>query len=137
MPDSFKFSHIGWAVSSIEKSIPIFSVLGYSPDGSVCKDTKRGVNLLLLKNEEGNIIELVEPVDISSPVTNILNKMGPTPYHICLSCSQKDFEDNKKLLLNNRFIELHKTEEAPALRGDKVSFFYSSVIGLIEIQLHE
>ena len=116
MPDSFKFSHIGWAVSSIEKSIPIFSVLGYSADGSVCKYTKRGVNLLLLKNEEGNIIELVEPVDISSPVTNILNKMGPTPYHICMSCSQKDYTENKKLLLNNKFIELYEIEEAPVLQ---------------------
>ena len=133
----FKFSHIGWAVLSIEKSIPIFSILGYSPDGSVCNDTKRRVNLLLLKNNEGNIIELVEPVDSSSPVTNILNKMGPTPYHICMSCSQKDYAENKKLLLNNKFIELHEIEEAPALQQDKVSFFYSSIIGLIEIQLHE
>jgi methylmalonyl-CoA/ethylmalonyl-CoA epimerase len=135
--DDFKFSHIGWAVLSIEKSIPIFSVLGYFPDGSVCNDIKRGVNLLLLRNGEGNTIELVEPVDDSSPVTNILNKTGPAPYHICLSCSQIVFEENKKNLLKNKFIELHKMDEAPALDGAKVAFFYSNTVGLIEIQLHE
>lgn len=28
-----RFSHIGWAVSSIEKSVPIFSALGFVPHG--------------------------------------------------------------------------------------------------------
>jgi len=130
-----RFSHIGWAVSSIEKSVSIFSVLGFVPHGSACKDVKRGVRILLLKNVEGNKIELVEPLDNNSPVSNLLKKTGPSPYHICLSCSQKDYIDFKKLFIDNKFIEIHKIEEAPALGGDEVAFFYSNIIGLIEIQL--
>jgi len=70
--NKFKFSHIGWAVSSIEKSVPIFSALGFVPHGRECKDVKRGAGILLLKNLEVNKIELVEPLDHNSLVSDLL-----------------------------------------------------------------
>lgn len=133
---NFKLSHIGWAVHSIDKAARSFEFLGFNPCNDICDDMFRGVRILLMKDSYGNVIELVEPAKDGSPVSNILQKTGPVPYHVCFSVSVQDYESFAKKMLAEGFVELRKPEEAPALGGSDVAFLYSRNIGLIEVVLN-
>lgn len=130
-----RFSHIGWAVHSIDKAARSFELLGFSPCNGICEDTFRGVRILLMKDSFGNAIELVEPAKDGSPVSNLLQKTGPAPYHVCFSASVRDYVSFAKKMQAEGFVELHKPEKAPALGGSDVAFLYSRDIGLVEVVL--
>lgn len=85
--------HIGWAVNSIEDAMEKFTFLGYTAKENVCIDRTRKVKLALLNDAEGYVIELVAPVAEDSPVSDLLQKVGPTPYHICLTVNKNDWEE--------------------------------------------
>jgi len=130
-----KFTHIGWAVNSIVEASNAFEVLGYFPVGEICRDEQRNVNLLLLKDSTDAVIELVAPAAENSPVSEILAKVGPTPYHICCSICKTEWEECKQELKKSGFMILHKPLEAPLLDNKEVVFLYSKHIGLIELVL--
>ena len=135
--DNLKQTHLGWAVNSLKNAIRTFLPSGYIPIGDVCIDNARKVELILLADSGDNIIELVAPIDDSSPVSDILKRNGPTPYHVCFSIDvEKSFEDCKKDFEKNGFIVLHEPAPAPLLEGKDVVFLYSQHIGLIELVLN-
>lgn len=127
-------SHIGYAVASIERSLQSFALLGFKPHGNICDDTARKVKLQLLIDSHGNTIELVTPIENNSPVSQLLNQYGPTPYHLCFSIMANDWEDYYKELKNNKFILINPPRNAPLLSKD-VAFVYSRELGLIEFVL--
>lgn len=133
----FNKVHTGWAVNSIEKASASFTVLGYKALGSICEDKIRNVCLLLISNQQSDVIELVEPLSCDSPVSDILKRNGPTPYHVCFSIDvEKSFDDCKKDFEKNGFIVLQEPAPAPLLEGKDVVFLYSQHIGLIELVLN-
>ena len=72
-----------------------------------------------------------------SPVSDILKRNGPTPYHVCFSIDvEKSFDDCKKDFEKNGFIVLQEPAPAPLLEGKDVVFLYSQHIGLIELVLN-
>lgn len=134
---NLKQTHLGWAVNSLKNAIRTFLPLGYIPIGDVCIDNARKVELILLADSGDNIIELVAPIDDSSPVSDILKRNGPTPYHVCFSIDvEKSFDDCKKDFEKNGFIVLQEPAPAPLLEGKDVVFLYSQHIGLIELVLN-
>ena len=130
-------SHIGWAVNSIEDAIEKFTFLGYTVQRNICIDHIRKVKLALLNDVEGHVIELVAPIAEDSPVSDLLQKVGPTPYHICFTVNKSDWEIYKKTLKANGFVILHKPSPAPLFDGKKVVFLYSKDIGLVELVLDD
>ena len=126
-------SHIGWAVPSIDSALPSFGLLGFFARGQVYADTERKVSLLILKDSKGNTIELVEPLGVDSPVTNLLAKNGAMTYHVCFSTKRDSWDEYKKELQKEGFVPLSSPSAAPALGGYDVVFLYSKKIGLIEI----
>ena len=77
-------------------------------------------------------IELVAPASPDSPVTKLLKREGPTPYHICYETTDIDTTilEFKKI----GFLPLQKDAEiAPAIPGGKVIFLTSLSAGLIEL----
>lgn len=89
-----KVHHIGIVVKDIEKSCRLYQHLGYAKLSSVIEDDIQHNKLLFLKNGD-LLIELIEPIDSSSPVYNPRN-LGY--HHICYEVEDLDkavsiFED--------------------------------------------
>ena len=126
-----KIHHIGYAVQDIKKASNIFLSLGFQASSEECLDECRKVNILFMKNE-GTTIELVAPASPDSPVTKLLKREGPTPYHICYETA--DINATILELKKRGFIQLHQNVEiAPAIPGGKVIFLTSLSTGLVEL----
>ena len=122
-----KYHHIGIAVFNIEETAPFYIMQGYSKSQTVY-DPIQNVNicfLFYLNNGGGQMpmIELIEPIDETSPVYKILQKSGVTPYHICYEV--ENISDTITELKREKFIPLSKPVEAVAMSNKKVCFLFN------------
>ena len=127
-----KVDHIGYAVKNINNAQKAMEVLGYRFD-EIIADTDRGI-YFSFGTKDTLCIELVAPIDIkagNSPVSNLLSKAGPTPYHICYHSD--DMEADVNFLEDNGFRVIIPAAPAIAFGGKQVVFMYSVDAGLIEI----
>ena len=125
-----RIHHIGYAVSSIEKSIQKFEVLGYTAIGKVVDDVSRKVRIVFLENS-GVHVELIEPTSNDSPVKSLIEKNGPGTYHICYET--KGLEETANKLSKQGFKPITSISAAPAIDDRRVLFMYSRECGLIEL----
>ena len=125
-----RIHHIGYAVSSIEKSIQKFEVLGYTAMGEVVDDVSRKVRIVFLENS-GVHVELIEPTSNDSPVKSLIEKNGPGTYHICYET--KGLEETANKLSKQGFKLITSISAAPAIDDRRVLFMYSRECGLIEL----
>jgi methylmalonyl-CoA/ethylmalonyl-CoA epimerase len=125
-----KFHHIGHATVNIKRSICIFEQMGFVAD-KVIHDENQNVNICFVRKEGHPDIELVEPANDTSPVQNILNKVGTGPYHFCYTT--EDIMQEIEKLKQNRFIIVVKPVKASAFNSKRISFCYNKDFGLIEI----
>ena len=130
MLDSFKFHHIGVAVKSIADTAAVYEAGGYKKS-SVTFDPIQNVNICWLQKEGMPMVELLEPVDETSPVNKTLEKMGVTPYHTCYIVD--NLEDAAAQLRKQRYAMVSKPAEAVAIQGSRVAFFFNKNVGLIEL----
>ncbi len=126
--------HIGYAVKSIDKSLPFFSQLGFEISnwgGGLTVDVCSKVNILFIQKGE-YVIELISPISENSPVDKILEKNGVTPYHICYEVDNLD--ETCRSLRQAGYLFVQKPAPAPAI-GDTavVAFLYHPSVGLIEL----
>jgi methylmalonyl-CoA/ethylmalonyl-CoA epimerase len=130
------FEHIGWAVNSIGEAEGAFRALGFERCGGETDDAARNVKVLLLKNNDGLVVELVAPMGgDKSPVSNFLAKNGPAPYHCCFAVDRGDMGETLDRLKQAGFKVLIKPTPAPALGGGEVVFLYSKHVGIVELAL--
>jgi methylmalonyl-CoA/ethylmalonyl-CoA epimerase len=124
------FHHVGIAVHSIEETAKWYVGMGYRLTETI-EDPVQNVRIAFLKREDSPLLELVQPVYNSSPVFNILKKVGVSAYHFCYETSdlQKTIED----LENQDFKILVEPVEAIAFNRRKISFLYHLDNGLIEL----
>jgi len=144
MPTSLepRLLHIGWAVHSIDKAEKILCALGFSVSESKLFDSSRDINISFMQNANGLEIELIEPKGQNSPISNLLKKNGPTPYHLCFRTDEDEWDDYKDKLVKLGFVEIKKLSPAPALsvkdKADtQVAFLYHKEIGIIEFALNK
>ena len=78
-----KIEHIGVAVRNIEKSIPLFRDLLGIPLEKVYESDVIKTKIAFFP-VDGCTIELIEPMDPSSPVAKFIQKRGEGIHHICL-----------------------------------------------------
>lgn len=125
--------HIAYAVSDVSAAARSFAALGFEPEGSVCVDQKRGVEIQFLLNAGGTRIELVAPAREDSPVSEMLRKGHGTgsPYHICYEV--ESIADAQQGLARAGFVPTSDMAPAPAISGRNVSFAFSRAVGLIEL----
>ncbi len=126
----FTFHHIGVASPSIEKTSKLYIDAGYSMS-EVVYDPIQNVRIAFLEKENMPVIELLEPVDDSSPVSKTINKSGVTPYHCCYEVN--DITDAVNRLKKMKYIPLSLPVEAIALSNKKICFLYNKDVGLIEL----
>jgi len=124
------FHHIGIAVESIEKTAAHFIEAGYKMT-NVIFDPKQIVHISFLEKSGSPLLELVEAIDETSPVRNILRKVGVSAYHFCYEVENLD--DSMAQLRKKKFVLLVKPVEAIAFGGRRICFLYHKETGLIEL----
>ena len=127
---NMEFHHIGIAVKDISKTAEIY-VKGGFMRSEVTFDPIQNVNICWLTKEGMPTIELLAPVDETSPINKILEKNGVTPYHICYTVPNIVVAvlDLKKL----KYVVVSNPVKAPAINNSKVAFLFNKNIGLIEL----
>lgn len=103
---------------------------GYAKS-SVTFDPVQNVNICWLSKEGMPLIELLEPVDNSSPICRTLEKNGVTPYHICYIVS--DIDSAVSDLREMKYVIVSKAEKAVAIQNSRVCFLFHRDAGLIEL----
>lgn len=126
-----KIHHIGYAVSSIEKSMPVFEFLGWKPRGGITDDVSRKVRIAFVE-KDGQLLEFVAPLGADSPVHQALkqNKGVPTPYHICYEVASLDAA--RAELKQKGFMPFIPAAPAPAIDNRRVEWFFALNLGIIE-----
>ena len=130
MLKSMKFHHIGVAVKDISATAAVYVTGGYKQSDTIF-DPIQNVNICWLTKENMPVVELLEPVDETSPVNKILEKNGVTPYHTCYIVDE--IELAMKELRKLKYTVVSKPAEAVAIHGCKVCFLFNKNVGLIEL----
>lgn len=125
-----EFHHLGYAVKSIEKSLEVFEILGFSREGSPEIDERRKVRIQFIR-KDGISFELIEPAGEGSPVEKILQERGSTPYHFCMAA--ENIEEIIEILKGKRFVLIEKPGPAKAIEDRRVTFLYHNEIGILEL----
>jgi methylmalonyl-CoA/ethylmalonyl-CoA epimerase len=126
-----RFHHVGIAVQNINEAIQAYEVLGYSKSSAVIIDPIQKVQLCFLDKDESPTLELVAAISSESPVTNILARSGPTPYHNCFEVD--DLTESVSSLKQLGYRRLSAIVPAIAFGNRKVCFLYHKEVGLIEL----
>ena len=124
-----KIDHIGYAVKNIDKAKKQMEALGFVFEGTI-SDTDRNIYLAFGEMCDYRV-ELVAPISDGTPVDAFLEKIGPTPYHICYKSNE--IEADIERLQQKRFKVTIPLAPAVAFGGKRVVFLYSLSVGLIEI----
>lgn len=128
--ENIHFHHFGIACRDIEKTAAAYCAIGYIK-GETVFDPLQNINISFLSHESMPIVELLSPVDENSPVVQILEKNGVTPYHTCYEVDNIDaaVKSFKRL----RYLVVSKPKTACAIDGRRVAFLYNADMGLIEL----
>lgn len=130
MLENLKFHHIGMAVSDIDATSRHYMDAGYVRTDIVF-DPVQNVKICFLSKAEMPLLELIAPVDETSPVCNILNKSGVGPYHCCYEVDE--MQQAICELKKKKFIPLSRPVTACALDNRKICFLFNKDVGLIEL----
>lgn len=130
MLENATFHHIGTAVTSIEKTKQFYISMGYVVSDVVIEPVQK-VYVAYARKNGFPTIEMLEPLDETSPVKGILKKNGNTPYHICYAV------DNLQTAINEMrkegFRPLGKPVPGHGLDDALMVFLYNINYGLIQI----
>ncbi len=122
--------HVGYLTKDLEKAEKEFLALGYTIEQAVKLDELRKINISFLIN--GNYrVELIEPVDDTSPMYPLLKKYKNTPYHFCYEVDNLDSSVTD--LSNKGYTVMQAPLEAPCIEGRRVAFLMNSNLGIIEL----
>lgn len=118
--DGARFEHAGVAVKSIINEVE---------EAEITVDIVHKVKVAFIYID--NIkVELVEPINENSPVTNILKK-GQSLYHMCFTVP--DLEQAVKAARGNGFHCISRTAPGKAYDDARVTWVFSKVYGLFEL----
>lgn len=130
MLENAKFHHIGMAVTSIDKTKPLLLAMGYCVSDTVIEPVQK-VYVAYARKEGFPTIELLEPLDDTSPVKGILKKNGNTPYHVCYAV--ENIQDTIKEMRKEGFRPLGRPVPGHGLNDALMVFLYNMHFGLIQI----
>jgi methylmalonyl-CoA/ethylmalonyl-CoA epimerase len=125
-----RIHHIGYLVKKIEAAKIEFEKLGFALSGSVVLDKARAAKICFLEGN-GCRVELISPVDESSPVYGLMAKRKNSPYHICYET--ENLENDIASLCDNGFMVFQAPEPAPAIGCRQVAFLTNPEIGMVEL----
>ena len=128
-----KIHHIGYLVDNIDAAATTFENLGFSLVGKIEEDTTREIYIQFLDND-GFVVELIQPVSKKSPYYGLCKKYRNSPYHICYATD--NLSEEIEIMVNSESgnILLQPPKPAPAMPGHPyVAFLMNEHIGMIEL----
>lgn len=130
MLENATFHHIGTAVASIDKVKPFYQSMGYTVSDTVIEPVQK-VYVAYARKEGFPTVEMLEPLDETSPVLGILKKNGNTPYHMCYAVD--NLSDAIAEMRKEGFRPLSKPVPGHGLDDALMVFLYSINYGLIQV----
>lgn len=122
-------NHVGYLVKDIKKAQEEFRDLGFEIGEQVrCEHRKIDVCIV---NNNGYRVELISPYSEDSVVSNLLEKKGNTPYHLCFETA--DIMQEIHELRKRKFMPIGRVEPAIGMGGRNVVFLIHNEIGMIEL----
>lgn len=131
MADNLLFHHLGIATFNLERAIQVYNDIGYQIISKKIFVPTQKVNVCFMSKANHPLLELIEPTEITSPISNILKKNSPGPYHICYSTG--DISKTIIKLCKMRFHLLDSPTKSSAFNNNLICFLYNKDIGLLEI----
>lgn len=125
-----RIHHIGYVVNDILKSIQEYEQLGFAKESEIVQDVARKVFICFMINGDYRV-EFIAPCVSDSPVSNLLNKVGESPYHICYISA--DLDHDLKTLTSQKYLMIERPSSAVAIEGKRVAFLFKKNVGLIEL----
>ena len=128
-----RIHHLGIAVESLDKAIPIFELLlGRPPDSSeVVEDQK--VRVAVFQVGESRI-ELLEASSPDSPIAGFIDKRGPGIHHLTLTVENLQ---NKLDSLQQSGVRLIDRQPRKGAGGEAIAFLHPSSTASVLIELLE
>lgn len=130
MLENATFHHIGTAVASIDKVKPFYQSMGYTVSDTVIEPVQK-VYVAYARKEGFPTVEMLEPLDETSPVLGILKKNGNTPYHMCYAVD--NLSDAIAEMHKEGFRPLSKPVPGHGLDDALMVFLYNINYGLIQV----
>ena len=130
MKNLLKFHHFGLALRSLNEAKLFYSKIGYKVSKKYT-DNLQKVNLMLCTSNKMPTIELISPINKSSPISTYLNKLNEVFYHSCFEVKNLNSIEILKKKFNAKCVSQRK--ESILFKGKLVSFYYLKNIGLLEI----
>jgi methylmalonyl-CoA/ethylmalonyl-CoA epimerase len=130
---SLRFHHLGIAVSSLERAIPIYAdIFGYRVQSGPFEDPLQKVKICFLGKEqrEDTFLELVAPLAGNTPITRILAKGGGA-YHLCFETS--DIEKKLAEVAGKGCVIVSAPVPAVAFDGRRIAWFFTPTNQLVEL----
>lgn len=117
--------HVGLVVNNIEEHYAkhFRDALGYKEISQTYIDKGIGVAVAFVNLNDKIYLELVQPLDESSPVQGYLKKRGQTLHHLCFEVDKLDAECER--LRNNDYIITMPPKPAVAFNNRRVAFLIS------------
>lgn len=130
------FYHVAIAVNDIKKAEEMYSKLIGLRVIHREDVINYGVKTSMLRSEsgEGTAVELIEPLDENSPISEFLKKRGEGVHHICFLVN--DIESSLQALKKEgvRLIDEHAR---PGSYNSKVAFIHPSSMNGVLVELAE
>ena len=127
-----EFHHLGFATKNNEKALLFLSNLDYEI-GKKVYDPYQNVNLIFCKHKSMPDIEVIYPARTEGPLKSILKDKSESIYHQCYTTTNLVKSLNAMKQNGVRIITISKPVEAILFDNRKVSFYYVSGFGIIEI----
>lgn len=130
---AFTFHHLGVAVKSIPKAIPVYQDLfGYELVSGPFDDPIQRVSVCFLGRQAAGeiVIELVAPLGDDTPINRILAK-GGGPYHTCYEVDGIDGKLSE--LSSKKCIIVSQPVPAVAFNGRRIAWLFTPTQQLVEL----
>jgi len=127
-----KIAHVGIAVASIEEAQKTYEALGLHVE-KIEEVPSDGVRVALIPCGESDI-ELLEPLDESSPVARFLEKRGPGIHHLCFATDDVRRDDER---LRAAGLQVVRDAPVPGAGGCLVQFVHPRSAGGVLMELSE
>jgi len=132
--DNGLISHVGVAVSDIEASSKIYSLITGIAKPEVIEVPDQKVRVAMFGGHGSARIELVAPTSLDSPVAKFIAKRGEGLHHICILV-----DDLGSMLEELKSSGIRLIDEEPRIGagGVKIAFVHPSSAGGVLLELEE
>jgi len=124
------FHHIGIATKNLAQTKKIYEKLGLI-FGETIHVPRQKVNVCFSRQGSHPQIELIEPAAEDSPINNILDLIGTTPYHFCYKTD--DLGRTSAFLRDQGFLIMNDPGPSNALNENRICFYYHKHLGVVEV----